>query len=191
MDMTVPFMPVIRVDDPVRNWLEKHGFGDKPNPSAKIKVAGVDLQLSNAEEDTYRVAMREVKAETPPELMGVSAGRLMPIWPYLQGKTMRGALQALSEDPRYNEMLNSPVGGVSPSLQAQPGKKLSARKESGGGELYAPIDDIIDYYQQLGLLAVVRDHPEFKGRFDAIVRERQQNLQRYAESITPLGVNRY
>jgi hypothetical protein len=182
-DMTIPFMPVVRIDDPLRRWLEKHGFGDKPNPDATVKVGGVQLQMTNPEEDSFRIAMRETKAEYTPEQVGTSAGRLMPIWQYLRGNTMREALQALSEDPRYNEMLNSTVGGVSPSLVAQPGKALSKRVDAGGAELYAPIDDIINYYEQLGMMEVMNKHPEFKGRFDAIVRKKQEGLQGYAESV--------
>jgi hypothetical protein len=184
-------MPVIRPNDPLRNWLAKHGFGDKPNPNARVTIGDVELQMSNEEEDTFRVAMREKVAEVPPEVMGITPGRLMPIWPYIQGKTLRGALQALSEDPKYNEMLNTPVGGVSPSLSVQPGKTLTDRKQSGGGELYAPVDDIINYYEQLGMLQMMQEHPQFKGRFDVILREKQQKLQQYAETISPMGVNRY
>ena len=182
-DQVIPFMPVIRPNDPLRNWLSTHGFGDKPNPNAQVSVGGVELNMTNEEEDTFRVAMRESKAEYTPEDAGVSPGRLMPIWPYIQGKTMRQALQALSEDPRYNELLNTPVGGVSPSLSVQPGKSLTDRNAAGGDELYAPIDDIINYYEQLGLMKMMQSHPQFKGRFDQILRDKQRGMEAYAGSV--------
>jgi hypothetical protein len=182
-DAIVPYMPVVRVDDPLRNWLALHGFGDKPNPDATVTVGGVKLNMSNQEEDTFRVAMRETKAEYTPEQAGVSPGRLMPIWGFIEGRTMRQALQALSEDPRYNDLLNTPVGGVSPSLKVQVGKSLTDRKLAGGGELYAPIDDIINYYEQVGLMKMMEAHPEFKGRFDQILRDKQKKMTDYAGSV--------
>ena len=128
VDLTVPFMPVIKPQDPLFQWLEKHGFGDKPRPDGTFEMGGAKVQMTNEEEDFYREQMRTVKGDIPPESIGVSAGRLLPIAPYVQGNDLQGALRALMRDPRYNELLNDPTGGVSPSLSVQKGKSLAQRK---------------------------------------------------------------
>lgn len=191
VDMTIPFMPVIKPQDQLYQWLEKHGFGDKPRPDGTFEMGGAKVQMSNEEEDFYREQMRTVKAEIPPEAIGQSAGRLVPIWKYVQGEDLAGALRNLMRDPQYNALLNDPSGGVSPSLSVQQGKSLADRKESGGGKLYAPVDDIINYYDRLALMQLMKNPDfDFLQRFQAVARQKQVGLQQYAESVNGLGVGR-
>lgn len=191
VDLTIPFMPVIKPQDPLYQWLERHGFGDKPRPDGKFEMDGAAVQMSNEEEDFYREQMRSVKGEIPPEAIGMSAGRLMPIWQYVQGQDLQGALRNLMRDPKYNEMLDDPTGGVSPSLSVQHGKSLAKRKESGGGKLYAPVDDIINYYDRLALMGLLGNEQfSFRERYQAVLRQKQEGLQLYGESINGLGVGR-
>ena len=191
VDLTVPFMPVIKPQDPLFQWLEKHGFGDKPRPDGTFEMGGAKVQMTNEEEDFYREQMRTVKGDIPPESIGVSAGRLMPIAPYVQGNDLQGALRALMRDPRYNELLNDPTGGVSPSLSVQKGKSLAQRAKSGGGDLYKPMDDIINYYDRLALMGLMQQ-PQFSfiERYRGVLRQKQQGMQQYAESINGMGVGR-
>ena len=191
VDLTVPFMPVIKPQDPLFQWLEKHGFGDKPRPDGTFEMGGAKVQMTNEEEDFYREQMRTVKGDIPPESIGVSAGRLLPIAPYVQGNDLQGALRALMRDPRYNELLNDPTGGVSPSLSVQKGKSLAQRAKSGGGDLYKPMDDIINYYDRLALMGLMQQ-PQFSfiERYRGVLRQKQQGMQQYAESINGMGVGR-
>ena len=191
VDLTVPFMPVIKPQDQLYQWLEKHGFGDKPRPDGTFEMGGAKVQMSNDEEDFYRETMRTVRGEIPPEGIGQSAGRLMPIWQHVQGNDMAGALRSLMRDPKYNQLLNDPAGGVSPSLAVQQGKSLAERKQSGGGKLYAPVDDIINYYDRLALMKLLSNQQfDFRQRYQAVLRQKQVGLQQYAESINGMGVGR-
>jgi hypothetical protein len=191
LDLTIPFMPVIKPQDGLYQWLEKHGFGDKPRPDGTFEMGGAKVQMSNEEEDFYREEMRTVKAEIPPEAIGQSAGRLMPIWQYVQGQDLAGALRNLMRDPKYNQLLDDPAGGVSPSLAVQQGKSLADRKQSGGGKLYAPVDDIINYYDRLALMKLLTNQQfDFRQRYQAVLRQKQVGLQQYAESVNGMGVSR-
>ena len=191
LDMSIPFMPVIKPQDQLYGWLERHGFGDKPKPEGKFSEGGVTIQMTNQEEDYYREHMRSVAGTVDPEAIGfANGGRLMPIGQYVKGQTMQGALRLLMKDPQYNAMLNNPAGQVSPSLTAQPGKPLADRLEAGGKELYAPIDDIINYYDKLALMALIKNQPSFADRWRAVARKKQQGLQEFAESASTLGIGR-
>jgi len=191
LDQAIPFMPVVKPEDPLYQWLDKHGFGAKPRPDGTFEMGGSKIQMSNEEEDFYREQMRTVRGEYQPEDLGLSAGRLKPIWEYVQGQTLQGALRNLMRDPKYNELLNSPAGGISPSLTVQPGKTLGARKTSAGGPLYAPVDDIISYYDRLALMKLMSSpEHQFRARWQAVVKQKQQGLQEFADSASVLGVSR-
>ena len=191
VDLTIPFMPVIKPQDQLYQWLEKHGFGDKPRPDGTFEMGGAKVQMSNEEEDFYRESMRTVTGDIPPEAIGQSAGRLMPIWQYVQGEDLQGALRNLMRDPKYNALLDDPTGGISPSLSGKPGQSLAKRTEGPGGKLYAPVDDIINYYDRLALMKLLtNDQFTFRERYQAVTRQKQQGLQQWAESINGLGVGR-
>lgn len=199
MDLTIPFMPVVKPQDELYLWLERHGFGDKPKPDGKVTLGSglnaVGLQMTNEEEDFYRETMRTAKGEYPPEALralGASNGSDFPINKYVMGNDLQGALRALMRDPQYNALLNTPAGGVSPSLTAQPGQSLAQRKKTAvGNAIYEPIDDIIDYYDAMGVAALLREERfDFATRYQAVLRQKQQGLQQYAESINGLGVGR-
>ena len=199
VDLTIPFMPVVKPQDPLFQWLEKHGFGDKPKPNGKVTLGSgptaVGLQMTNEEEDLYRETMRTAKGEYPPEALralGASNGSDFPINKYVMGNDLQGALRALMRDPQYSALLNTPAGGVSPSLTAQPGKSLAERKKTAvGGAIYKPIDNIINYYDAMGVAALLREERfGFATRYQAVLRQKQQGLQQYAESINGMGVGR-
>jgi hypothetical protein len=191
LDQTIPFMPVIKPQDQLFSWLERHGFGEKPRVDGKFTNGGVTIQMTNQEEDYYREQMRSVAGTVDPEMAGIAnGGRLIPIGQYVKGQTMQAALRSLMKDPQYNAMLNNPAGQVSPSLTAQPGKPLAKRLDAGGKELYAPIDDIIEYYDKLSLMALIKNQPSFADRWRAVAREKQKGLQQFAESASTLGIGR-
>ena len=81
---------------------------------------------------------------------------------------------------------------MSPSLTVQPGKSLAKRNEGLVGEgLYAPVDNIINYYDALALMKLIGNEQfDFRQRYQAVLRQKQQGLQQYAESINGLGVGR-
>jgi hypothetical protein len=187
VDMTIPFMPVIKPDDFLYKELAKHGFSDKPRPDGKVSMGGVELQMTNPEEDYYREEMHSIRATEYP----ANPGRLLPIWQYLEGNNMQEALRALFRDPEYQAMLSNPVGSVSPSLVAQPGKSLFQRKNGAGKEIYAPVDEIINYYDDQAIKALLRNNSlGFTERFKEVVLQKQGNLEQYVKTLSPLGVGR-
>ena len=191
LDQAIPFMPVIKPQDPLYDWLERHGFGAKPRPEGTFTEGGVQIVMSNAEEEFYRENMRSLTGQIAPEDMGISPGRLLPIWQYVQGQTLQGALRKLMKNEAYNAMLNNPAGGISPSLAAQPGKSLDARRQGPGGELYQPIDDIINYYDRLALMELIKNQQfDFADRWRAVARQQQNSLLEYAQNRSTLGVGR-
>ena len=191
LDQSIPFMPVIKPQDPLYNWLERHGFGEKPRVDGSFTEGGVTIQMTNDEEGYYREHMRSTAGTVDPATVGIkNGGRLIPIGQYVQGQTMQAALRSLMKDPEYNAMLNNPAGQVSPSLTAQPGKPLAQRLKAGGQELYAPIDDIIEYYDKLSLMALIKNQSSFADRWRAVAREKQKGLQQFAESASTLGIGR-
>jgi hypothetical protein len=189
LDLAVPFMPVIKPQDPLYDWLDRHGFGAKPRPNGEFSEGGVSIVMSNDEEGFYREQMRTLTGQVPPDALGLDQGRLMPIWQYVQGQTLQGALRRLSKDERYNAMLNNPGGGISPSLVAQPGKPLSQRRQGPGGELYAPIDDIINYYDRLAVMELIKNEKlGFANKWRATAKQQQQHLNDYAKNYSTLGI---
>jgi len=187
LDMTIPFMPVIKPDDWLYKELAKHGFGDKPRPDGKVSMGGVQLQMTTEEEGYYRDQMRTIRGVEPP----ASSGRLLDITQYVEGNDMQGALRALFRDPDYQALLNNPGGSVSPSLKVQPGKSLNDRKQSAGGDIYAPIDDIINYYDDQAIKALLLNNSMgFAERFKQVVQQKQGSLEQYVETMSPLGVGR-
>lgn len=188
VDQTIPFMPVLKPQDRLYRWLEKHGFGDKPRPDGQFEMGGATVQMTNEEEDFYRETMRTKQGDIPPEELGLGAGRLMPIWQFVEGRDMQSALRELMNDEQYNALLSNPAGSVSPSLVAQPGKSLSKRTKGSGSELYAPIDDIIKYYDHLALTRLL-GNPQFNvgERYQAVIKSRVDGVKAYAAEVSATG----
>jgi len=191
VDLTIPFMPVIKPQDPLYKWLEFHGFADKPRPEGRVKEGNIELQMTTEEENFYRETMRTVKGEVSVKSIGVSDGRIMSIDQFVIGNDLQGALRALMRHPQYNALLDIPDGGISPSLGVQPGKSLAERKDTGGGDLYAPVDAIIKYYDKLALLALMRESKfSFKDRLINQAQSKQGAMQQFLEGVSALGVGR-
>lgn len=188
MDLAIPFMPVIKPEDFLYKELAKHGFSDKPRPDGKVEMGGVSLQMTNQEEDYYRDQMSSLIGGVPP----TSPGTLFPIWQYVEGNNLQGALRALLRDPEYQALLNNPVGQVSPSLAVQPGKTLNERlKNNNGGDIYAPFNEIIGYYDDLAIKALLGNESlGFTDRFKQVVLKKQGNLEQYFQSLDGMGVGR-
>ena len=203
-DVTAPFAPIIASDTPLDRWLEKHGFGSVPRPGGK--VSGTDLglpgarssQMSNEEELTYRQAMYSIKGQIPAEaILGKTAYLTTgmsnySIDQYVQGKTLKEALTALSSDPEYNLDLESPI---SPSLSKTElpysEQSLSSRKQkindpNGVLKVY---DAIITYYDQQALGVMAQAHPEFvqkaMANYGVVQKKQMENIE-----AQPLGLSR-
>ena len=193
LDQAIPFMPVIKPQDPLYDWLDRHGFGAKPHPEGKLTVVpgGPEITMTMEEEDFYRETMRTIEGGIHPEQLGMGTNPVMDIWPIVQGRNLQGALRMLMRDPSYNALLNIPDGQLSPSLQAQPGRTLSQRQKGPGGELYSPIDQVIDYYDKLAQMELVKSS-EFtvRDRIIGLARQQQSKLQQFAEGASALGVVR-
>lgn len=185
LDQAIPFMPVIVPQDPTFQWLEKHGFGTKPRPDAEVSEGGVKLTMTNEEEDVYREEMRTVVGSVPAEQ--IIGARGASINKYVQGNNLRDALRALSLDPAYNELLGL---RISPSKEVQPGVPLSQRtNEPDEQRIYGLIDSVIKYYDQLGMMKMVRDVPSFRERWQAMQEANQQKLSDAAAQLQ-LGLQR-
>jgi len=193
LDQAIPFMPVIRPQDPLYDWLDRHGFGAKPHPEGKLSVVagGPEILMTHEEEDFYRETMRTIPGGVHPEQLGMGANPVMDIWPVVQGKTLQQALRVLMRDPNYNQLLNIPQGQISPSLMAQPGRTLSERQKGPGGELYKPIDQVIEYYDKLAQLELVKNSQfTVRDRILGMAKQKQDALQQFAESASALGMVR-
>jgi len=199
VDDVTPFMPVMKPKDSLYDWMEKHGLGMKPRPDGKIGADDlgqpVGATMTLEQERTYRTAMYSVKGDVPvAALLGnskavVNVGTAaFSLDRYVQGRTLAEALRMLSQDPEYNLQLNT-AGG--PSLVTQPNKALSERtaKVNDPFQVYTVFEGIVSYYDQLGLRAMVQQHPEFRAMAEANLRQLQGAVRTRLEA-SPLGLLR-
>jgi hypothetical protein len=156
-----------------------------PVPDGKISMDGFKFQMRPEEETFFREAMYTRKGEEMPK-----DGKLIPIDKYVIGNNLSTALRQLFRDPEYQQMINNPAGGVSPSLVVQPGKTLQQRFAAGGKNLYAPVKEIINYYRELGEKALIENKSlDFHNRYERVTKLKQQKQDQYLES-SPLGLGR-
>ena len=207
LDSAAPFAILLTNDSPLDQWMNKHGFGAKPRPEGKVGGSALGLPTGTApttmsldEERTYRIEMNRIKGEVPVEMIlgrtnaVINTGaNVYNINQYTRGNTLLEALTALSEDPRYNADLSLPYG---PSLENSPlplaDQSLAKRKEriNDPGGLYKVFNAVVDYYDRLGLTAMVRQHPEFVQKAVANTQVRQQKALENYEAQAPLGLSR-
>jgi len=196
VDETIPFMPVIVPKSPLRDWLAQHGLGMKPRPEGRVSEGlPVPTNMTKPQEATYREAMRTIPGAIPAAAV-LGAGNatinvgtaVFSVDSYVQGRTLKQALDKLRQDPEYNLELNSPGG---PSLVTQPGKALSDRRGSVNDPrgVYKVFDAVVTYYDKLGLQEMVRQHPEFQEMALANLRARNGNVRARLEA-SPLGLGR-
>jgi hypothetical protein len=196
VDETIPFMPVIVPNNPLRQWLRQHGLGMKPRPEGTVSEGlPVPTNMTIPQEATYREAMRTIPG-TMPAAAVLGAGNatinvgtaVFNVDSYVQGKTLKEALDKLRQDPEYNLELNSPGG---PSLVTQPNKPLSIRKDRVNDPrgVYEVFNAIVTYYDKLGVQEMVRQHPEFQEMALGNLRALQGNVRARLEA-SPLGLGR-
>ena len=196
VDETIPFMPVIVPNNPLRQWLAQHGLGMKPRPEGKVSEGlPVPTHMTKPQEATYREAMRTIPGTVPAAaLLGAGEATInvgtavFNVDSYVQGKTLKEALDKLRQDPEYNLELNSPGG---PSLVTQPNKPLSERRDRVNDPrgVYKVFNAIVTYYDKLGLQEMVRQHPEFQEMALGNLRALQGNVRARLEA-SPLGLGR-
>lgn len=196
VDETIPFMPVIVPNNPLRQWLAQHGLGMKPRPEGTVSEGlPVPTHMTKPQEATYREAMRTIPGTMPAAaVLGATNATInvgtavFNVDSYVQGKTLKEALNKLRQDPEYNLELNSPGG---PSLVTQPNKPLSERRDRVNDPrgVYKVFDAIVTYYDKLGLQDMVRQHPEFQEMALGNLRALQGNVRARLEA-SPLGLGR-
>jgi hypothetical protein len=205
-DATSPFAPIIVKDTPFDQWLVKHGFGSKPNPDGKLGAGelgkGNFAQMSIDEENDYRENMWSSKGEIPAEMILGQSNTFIDTGLYqydvnrfVQGRTLREALTALSVDPSYNADLNTPN---SPSLTQNMGdpiseRSLSQRKLGKKGndprQVYKVYNAIVNYYSWYGAQRMTQLHPDFVKK--ALANQQiKQNAGMEDLMATPLGLSR-
>ena len=196
VDETIPFMPVIVPKSPLREWMAKHGLGMKPRPEGRVSEGlPVPTNMTKPQEGTYREAMRTIPGSIPAAAV-LGAGNatinvgtaVFSVDSYVQGRTLKQALDKLRQDPEYNLELNSPGG---PSLVTQPGKALSDRRDRVNDPrgVYKVFDAVVTYYDKLGVQEMVRQHPEFQEMALGNLRALQGNVRARLEA-SPLGLGR-
>jgi hypothetical protein len=193
MEAVLPYMPVILPNDPLAKWLEKTGFTTKPNPDGKIKVwtpneggKEIAITMQPEEEKVYRVAMRETKGQANVEAV-LGKTPQWDITKYVNGNNLMGALRALMNDPLYQRLLAADP--ESPSREVNPQMTAAGRRNS---ELYRPVQDVIDYYDKLGQMALATGTDEvsqgFMARYRGLVRVQSDRLRARYEALSPFGL---
>jgi hypothetical protein len=196
LDLSTPFMPVIKPQDPLYGWLFKHGLGMKPRPDGRISEGlPVPTTMTREQENTYRTAMRTLTGqESAAAVLGASSATVnvgtavFSIDRYVQGRNLKQALNALRNDPEYNLELNTPGG---PSLTTQPQTSLSTRTQRVNDPrgVYKVFDAVVSYYDQLGIRAMIQQHPEFADMARANLGTLQDNVRARLEA-SPIGIGR-
>jgi hypothetical protein len=196
LDDATPYMPVIKPKDPLYGWLFKHGLGMKPRPDGRISEGlPVPTTMSREQENTYRTAMRTLTGqESAAAVLGASSATVnvgtavFSIDRYVQGRDLKQALNALRNDPEYNLELNTPGG---PSLVTQPQSSLSTRTQRVNDPrgVYKVFDAVVSYYDQLGIRAMIQQHPEFADMARANLGTLQDNVRARLEA-SPIGIGR-
>ena len=197
LDAATPWMPVLKTQDPLDDWLEKHGLGMKPRPNGVISEGlPTPTTMTLEQEATYRQAMYSLVGQVPAAaVLGASRATVnvltgsFNIDNYVQGRTLNEALRKLSQDPDYNLELNTPGG---PSLVTQPNRSLSERTKrvNDPRNVYEVFNGVVSYYDQLALRAMVQKHePEFRAMAEANLRAVQGTIRQRLEA-SPLGLTR-
>ncbi len=205
-DATSPFAPIIIKDTPFDQWMAKHGFGGVPNANGKLGNRelgkGNFATMSIDEENDYRESMWSAKGEIPAEMVLGQANTFIDTGFYqydvnrfVQGRTLKEALTALSVDPSYNADLNTPN---SPSLTQNMGdpisqRSLSQRKQGQKGndprQVYKVYNAIVNYYSWYGAQRMMELNPDY-------VKKAMANQQIKGKAAledlmaTPLGLSR-
>lgn len=197
LDLATPYMPVLKGQDPLDDWLEKHGLGMKPRPNGVISEGlPTPTTMTLEQEATYRQAMYSLVGQVPAAaVLGASRATVnvltgsFSIDNYVQGRTLNEALRKLSQDPDYNLELNTPGG---PSLVTQPNRSLSERTKrvNDPRNVYEVFNGVVSYYDRLALQAMVQRHePEFRAMAEANLRALQGTIRQRLEA-SPLGLTR-
>ena len=205
LDFTAPFAMVTVSDTPLDKWLVKHGLGNTPRESGK--VGGSDLGLKNAspttmsidEERTYRTEMNLAIGEVPVETILGKSNALIDtginqynVNDYVKGNTLVEALTALSEDPRYEQDLTLPNGpSISTTQLPYFDQSLAERtkRDNDPRGVYRVFNAVVNYYDRLGLMGMIRQHPDFRAKAAANAKRRGE---RAIEDLraSPLGLSR-
>lgn len=199
-DWTIPFMPVEKPDDPLYDWLYRHGFGSKPHPDGKLKPTSgygenkgmAAITMTDDEENFYREKMRTMPAALPANFfLGDTqsftiVGELDRFLFDKNGKglTLKESLRKLSLDLQYNELLSQPD---SPSKELNPTWNKSDRigTDNLASELQRVYNGIINYYDRMAAQQLLIDSPTFLDRWKAI---QGQNYQRTKDTLENMNL---
>ena len=195
IDQTIPFMPVLKPQDPLYDWLTKHGFGNKPRPEGYVSdMSGLRawrIQMTNDQEKTYRRAMFSIVGDLSASMvLGKNGANTVMgnIDRFIKGRDLRDALRALSLDEEYNSLLTLPAG---PSLTKKPGESITQRTAgtlNDPNQLIKPINAIISYYDRLAIFQMMKAHPEFMERANAVTRQEVNSIKQGLEqSVQGVG----
>jgi len=194
-DAVIPFAPVIMPKDPLYQWLFDAGVTTKPKPNNRITIGrtpkSATLTMTNEEEAIYREAMRTYVGEVPATafMHRKPSSFYMDIDRYVQGNTLREALRALKNDPIYQAVVAISEND-SPDQRVNPAPFADRRDTS----LYSPIQDIIDYYDVAGRLALAAGEGEisdgFRTRYQAMIKANEATLQDKIDRYEELELER-
>ena len=182
IDVAQPFAPIIIPDAGLDEWMDDLGLGGVPFPDGKLGatdlnsafgVRGDDMfggaTLTWDEEKVMREKMYSVKGDTPAELLlGRTNANITTtlttynLDKYVQGNTLKEALEALRADPDFNlDMQQRGIAANSPGAMALPlsqqsvdGRTKAADLSRGIGNFDSPINvynGIIEYYTRRGI----------------------------------------
>ena len=183
LDYTAPFAMVTTSGTPLDDWLKKHGLGNTPREDGKVGASDLGGKNSPAttmsweEEITYREQMNLIVGELPVEVVlgksnavidtGVGVYDINKI---VKGRTLVEALTFLSEDVQYEKDLTLPNGpSISttelPYFKQSLSKRIERNNDPRG--VYRVFNAVVNYYDKLGLNAMIIAHPEFRAKASA------------------------
>ena len=205
LDYTAPFGMVAVSDNPLDKWMVKHGLGNTPRESGMVGASDLGLKntpsttMSWEEEITYREEMNRVVGEVPVEVILGKSNALIDtgtykynVNDYVKGNTLKEALTALSEDPRYEQDLTLPNGpSISTTDLPYFDQSLSERtkRDNDPRGVYRVFNSVVNYYDRLGLSGMIRQHPEFRAKAAANSKLRGERILEDMQA-SPLGLSR-
>ncbi len=212
IDAVMPFAPMLVRDNPLDAWLLKHGLGSVPKESGRLQIPIPEgdgrggAMMSLEEEDDFREGMWSTVGSVPAEVVlgeknafvETGLGPIFNINDYVQGNTLEQALTALSLDPNYNAVLNTP-GSVSLTQHMdKPYSQQSLAKRRGKMEdaandfnnTYKVYNAVVEYYVRAGTEVMLNKHPQFMEKAMANERAAYNAWLKQQQTEAPFGLSR-
>lgn len=195
VDAFIPFAPVVLPQDPLYLWLEKVDGLTPPRANGRFgnfrAGAGIpefgSLTAQGHELTIYYDSLRKAKGDAG---QAASFG-YAEVAPYVQGKTVYEALNALRLDPAVQQEIRQPTDGKPSYDKSRSRAPRAERMTTNVGKL---VDDIKNYYDVLGFDGLIKsDDPDaqaFQQRYMRMVEYNTGEAVRGLQGQLQMGVMR-